>query len=140
MQRQLGALAPALLVSSLVVAFTACSAASAPTSTPAPTVRPTPTPITVRVATAADAAALVIATNPMFAGTMEQRPDVIGASRWWTAEALPGGGYRIEVTIGWGDCMAGCIERHIWTYEVDANGGLKLVSETGDPVPSDLPA
>jgi len=140
MQRQHSALAGVLLASSLLVALAGCSAASAPTSTPAPTVRPTPTPITVTVSSAGDAAALVIATNPMFAGTMEQRPDVIGASRWWTAEALPGGGYQIEVTIGWGDCMAGCIERHVWTYEVDASGGLKLVGETGDPVPSDLPA
>jgi hypothetical protein len=92
------------------------------------------------VTSPADAAALVIATNPMFTGTTELRPDVIGASRWWEAEALDGGGYRIEITIGWGDCPAGCIERHVWTYEVDASGGVELVSEAGDPVPSDLPA
>jgi hypothetical protein len=122
----------------LCAALVACSAASAPT--PAPTVRPTPTPIAVTVTTPADAAALVIATSPLFAGTMELRPDVIGASRWWTAEPLATGGYRVELTVGWGDCMAGCIERHVWTYDVDATGGLKLVGETGDPVPSDLPA
>jgi hypothetical protein len=124
----------------LGAALVACSAAYAPTPTPAPTIRPTPTPIAVTVTTPADAAALVIATNPLFAGTMELRPDVIGASRWWTAEPLATGGYRVELTVGWGDCMAGCIERHVWTYDVDASGGLTLVSETGDPVPSDLPA
>jgi hypothetical protein len=118
----------------------ACGTAASPSPSPAPTPRPTPTPIAATVTTPADAAALVIATNPMFTGTMELRPDVIGASRWWTAEALDGGGYRIEVTIGWGDCPAGCIERHVWTYEVDPSGGVELVSETGDPVPSDLPA
>jgi len=121
-------------------ALAACSAASVPSPSPAPTIRPTPTPIAVTVSSAADAAALVIATNPMFAGATELKPDVIGASKSWKAEVLPGGGYRIELTLGWGDCPAGCIERHVWTYDVDATGGLTLVGESGDPVPSDLPA
>ena len=129
-----------LAASLLVVALGACSAAGAPSPTPVPTARPTPTPIVARVSSPADAAALVTATNPMFTGTMELRPDVIGASRWWTATPLASGGYRVELTVGWGDCMAGCIERHVWTFDVDASGGVKLVSETGDPVPSDLPA
>ena len=45
----------------------------------------------------------------------------------------------MKLTIGWGDCPAGCIERHVWTFDVDANGGLTLVSESGDEVPTDLP-
>ena len=129
-----------LAASLLVAALAACSGAGAPSLRPAPIARPTPTPIVARVSSAADAAALVIATNPTFTGTMELRPDVIGASRWWTATPLATGGYRVELTVGWGDCMAGCIERHVWTFDVDANGGVRLVSETGDPVPSDLPA
>ena len=129
-----------LAASLLVAAISACSAAGAPSPTPEPTVRPTSTPIVTRVSSPADAAALVIDTNPIFAGTMELRPDVIGMSRWWTATPLVTGGYRVELTVGWGDCMAGCIERHVWIFEVDASGGVKLVSETGDPVPSDLPA
>jgi hypothetical protein len=123
----------------LVATLAACGAGAASTPSPAPTVRPTPTPIVARVATPGDAAALVIATNPMFAGTMELRPDAIGASRWWTAKPLAGGGYRVGLTVGWGDCPAGCIEHHVWTFEVDASGSVKLVSESGDPVPSDLP-
>jgi hypothetical protein len=125
-----------LLGTVLAAALAACSAGGAA----GPTVPPTPTPIAVTVSTPADAAAVVIAANPLFAGTTELRPDVIGASKWWTAKPLAGGGYRIELTIGWGDCPAGCIERHVWTYDVDATGGLTLVSETGKPVPSDLPA
>jgi len=85
------------------------------------------------------AVAAVIAENPMFAGIAPLRPDVIGASRWYVATPIIGG-YSIEVTIGWGDCPAGCIERHVWTYEVAANGTVTLTSESGDPVPSDLPA
>jgi len=111
----------------LVTSLAACGAGAAST------------PSVARVAAPGDAAALVIASNPMFAGTMERRPDVIGASRWWTAEPLASGGYRVEVTVGWGDCPAGCIEHHVWTFDVDASGSLKLVGESGDPVPSDLP-
>ena len=127
------------VAATLLSSLAACSSAGAPT-TPPPSEEPTPTPITVVVASPGDAAALVIATNPMFAGTAELKPDMIGASKYWKAEPLAAGGYRIELTIGWGDCPAGCIERHVWTFDVDASGGVKLVSETGDPVPSDLPA
>jgi hypothetical protein len=127
------------LISLLLVVLAACSAAGAPSPTPAPTTRPTPTPIAAPVASPEDAAALVIATDPRFSGAIQLRPDLIGASKYWEAEALAAGGYRIKLTLGWGDCPAGCIERHVWTYDVDASGGLTLVSESGDEVPSDLP-
>jgi hypothetical protein len=132
---RLALLAAVLLGGTLV----ACAAASAPSPSSVPTSRPSPTPIAVIVASPADAAALVIATNPLFVGAAERKPDVIGASKYWKAEPLASGGYRIELTIGWGDCPAGCIERHVWTYDVDASGGLTQVSETGDPIPSELP-
>jgi hypothetical protein len=128
-----------ILVALLLTVIAGCSAAgSSPSS--APTTRPSPTPIVVPVSSAADAAALVIATDPRFAGAIQLTPDLIGGSKYWKAEQLVGGGYRIELTLGWGDCPSGCIERHVWTFDVDANGGVKLVGETGDPVPSDLPA
>jgi len=140
MQRRRGARnrLAVVLGAAALAALAACGAASAPTPSPVPTSRPTPTPITT-VATPGDAAAIVIATNPLFAGAAEFKPDVIGASKTWKAVPLASGGYRIELTIGWGDCPAGCIERHVWTYDVDASGGLTPVSETGDPVPSELP-
>jgi len=94
----------------------------------------------VPVASGADAAAIVIASDPRFAGAIELTPDIIGASKWWQAEPLAGGGYRVELTIGWGDCPAGCINRHVWTFDVDPRGGITRVAESGDPVPSELPA
>ena len=123
----------------LLVVLAACNAAGAPSPTPEPTSRPTPTPIDAPVSSPADAAALVIATDPRFSGAIQLEPDLIGASKYWEAEALGAGGYRIKLTLGWGDCPAGCIARHVWTYDVDATGGLTLVSESGDEVPSDLP-
>jgi hypothetical protein len=128
------------MAAALLLTVAACNAAGAPTPTPEPTPRPTPTPIAAPVASPEDAAALVIATDPRFSGAVRLKPDLIGASKWWEAEPLAAGGYRIKLTVGWGDCPAGCIQRHVWTYDVDANGGITLVSESGDQVPSDLPA
>ena len=134
-RRSLALPALALAISTLA----ACSGAAASPS-PQPTPVPTPTPIAAPVSKAAEAAALVIATNPVFTGATELSPDIIGASRYWEATPLDGGGYTIVMTVGWGDCQAGCIERRVWTYEVAANGQLKLVSEVGEPLPADLPA
>lgn len=134
---------PAPLVAGMfaLLALAACSAAGAgPSPTPAATVRPTPTPIAAKVASPEDAATLVIASNPIFAGAAKQNAELIGASKWWTATPAADGGYQIEITVGWGDCMAGCIERHVWTYLVEADGTLELVKEEGDDVPTDLPA
>jgi len=124
----------------LVAALAACGGSAAPSPSPVPTARPTPTPIAAPATTPAEAAALVIATNAIFAGAMPLSPDVIGATKWWVATPLANGGYTIEMTVGWGDCPAGCIERHVWTFEVAPDGGVKLVSESGDEVPADLPA
>ena len=137
--RHRGALAIVVLSAAILVA--ACAAARAPSSSPSPTpsARPTPTPIVAPARTAEQAAALVIATNPLFVGARALNPEMMGASKWWKATPLAGGGYSIEVTIGWGDCPAGCINRHVWTFEVTANGQVKLVTETGDPV-EDVPA
>ena len=123
----------------ITILIAACSPAAAPSPSPVLTPRPTPTPIAAPVSTPEEAAALVIATDSRFAGTMPLSPDVIGASQWWTATPLAGGGYTIELTMGWGDCPAGCIERHVWTFEVNEQGAVRLISESGDPVPSPLP-
>lgn len=102
---------------------------------------PSPTPITVDVSTPEAAAALVLAVDPRFAGTIKLTLDLIGASRWWEAEPRDGGGFRIIVTVGWGDCPAGCIERHTWTYDVSAFGDVTFVGEAGAPIPPEgIPA
>lgn len=130
----------ALPALALALATLAACGGGLASPTPAATTLPTPTPVAAKVASPADAAALVIATNPMFSGATELTPDIIGASRYWEATPLAAGGYTIVMTVGWGDCPAGCIERHVWTYDVAADGGLELVSEVGDEVPQDLPA
>jgi hypothetical protein len=129
----------ALALGTLAVVLAACAGAAASPSPP-PSPRPTPTPVIAKVVTPEDAATLVIATDPRFSGAAKLDPEIIGASRWWQAEPLDGGGYRIRLTVGWGDCMAGCIDRHIWTFDVAPDGAVTLVSEEGPDVPTDLPA
>lgn len=118
------------------LALAACGGGAAAS----PSAAPTPTPTAGPAATAAEAAALVIATNPLFAGALELDANLIGASKWWVATPNSSGGYTIVMTVGWGDCPAGCISRHTWTFEVGPDGGLSLVSESGEAVPSVLPA
>lgn len=130
---------PSVLGAIILAAVVAACGGSASTPTPEPTPRPTPTPVGAPVSNAAEAAALVIAIDPRFAGATQMDPDLIGASRWWTSSPLPDAGFRIEITIGWGDCPSGCINRHVWTYDVSADGTVAPVSESGDEVPAILP-
>ncbi|MBA3877028.1 MAG: hypothetical protein C0498_08855 [Anaerolinea sp.] len=123
------------LLVGVVFLVAACSSGSGVSPTPAAP-SPTPTPVGAAVESPEDAAALVIAADPRFAGMSRRSPDVIGASGWWEAEPLDGGGYRIKMTIGWGDCPAGCINRHTWTFDVSAGGEVRLVEEAGDPLPA----
>ncbi len=81
----------------------------------------------------ADAVALVLAQDPRFARVGPPDPNLIGQSAWYeVAPALVG--WRVTVTIGWGDCQAGCISRHAWVYDVDPTGAVTLVEERGDPL------
>ncbi len=132
------AMADRILGLALAFVLAACSGATA-SPTPQPTPRPTPTPVGSPVSNPQEAAALVLATNPLFSDARQLDPDLIGQSRWWAASPLADGGYTIEVTVGWGDCPSGCINRHVWTFEVTADGTITLAGETGDEVPQPLP-
>ena len=37
--------------------------------------------------------------------------------------------------VGWGDCPAGCINEHRWTYAVQPDGSVVVQAESGQPVP-----
>ena len=134
-------LAVIAVIGALVVG---CSAGATPPHPPSPSPSPhvTPTPVPAPVVSEQDAAARVLLTNPLFAGATKLSPDVIGASKWWESKALAGGGWQITVTVGWGDCPAGCISKHVWTYSVKPDGSVSLDGQSGPAVPSggELPA
>ncbi|MCJ7753008.1 MAG: hypothetical protein MUP13_00445, partial [Thermoanaerobaculales bacterium] len=99
---------------------------------------PSPTPIGGTVDTPEEAIAAVVATEPRFTGITPQDPGMIGQSAWYEVVPASGvGAYLVHVQVGWGDCPAGCINRHTWTYAVLPDGTVNLQSEAGDPVPAD---
>ena len=85
--------------------------------------------------TEADAVDLVLDENELFVGIGPRDPELIGQAAWYEATATSDG-WQIEVSIGWGDCPAGCISEHKWTYVVSRTGSVELVDEVGDPLPA----
>ena len=85
-----------------------------------------------------EAAQRVIALDPHFMGLQPKNPDLIGACCFYEATTTADG-YQVNIELGWGDCPAGCINRHRWSYSVAPDGSTTLLSDTGEPVPSDFP-
>lgn len=108
----------ALLATTLVLALTACGgapAASGPTD-------------------AAAAARLALGEQPRFAGIGPIDPNLIGQAAWYEVTETDDG-WKVMIRIGWGDCPAGCINEHRWTYAVDRDGKVDLLGEVGDDLP-----
>lgn len=42
---------------------------------------------------------------------------------------------RLEYSVGFGDCPAGCIGRHIWSFRVHEDGEVEFVGISGSPLP-----
>lgn len=125
--------------SRLLVAVLALGMVAAGCSVLAPTPSPVPTLGPPIVTTPEDALAAVIAAEPRLTGITPLDPDMIGQSAWAEVEEASGvGAFVVDVTVGWGDCPAGCIERHMWTYSVLPDGTVQLMSESGPPVPPEV--
>ena len=114
----------------LLVVLAACSAAGGPPS-------PSPSPSGPVVTSPEEATARVQAAYPEFAGLRPLDPDLIGACCWSEAKAVAGG-YQVVFTVGWGDCPAGCIDRHRWTFAVAPDGQVGLIGEEGPEVPANV--
>jgi hypothetical protein len=48
---------------------------------------------------------------------------------------LESGGWRLEYSVGFGDCPAGCIGRRVWAFAVDSTGAVRYLGSSGDPLP-----
>ena len=86
--------------------------------------------------------AAVQAQTPLFDTFGPVNPDMIGQDRWWETQPLDGTdpptGWTVRFTAGWGDCQAGCIDRHSWTWDVTTDGTVTFVSEEGSPLNDQL--
>ena len=126
-------LALSVLVVGLVVA--ACGSASPGASGPGasdPGVSPGPS--VARVETPEEAVAAIRARTPLFDGIEARNPDMVGQAASWTAEPTDQQSIRVTFEVGWGDCQAGCIDRHTWVWEVGWTGTVTLVAEDGSPL------
>lgn len=86
------------------------------------------------VTTAAQAAQLALAQQSRFAGIAPFDENLIGQASWYQVTTAEDG-WQVLIRIGWGDCPAGCINEHRWTYAVGKDAKVELLSETGDPLP-----
>jgi hypothetical protein len=84
--------------------------------------------------TPAQAARLALAQQSRFAGIAPFDENLIGQASWYRVTATADG-WQVLIRIGWGDCPAGCMNEHRWTYAVGQDARIELVSETGDPLP-----
>jgi hypothetical protein len=46
--------------------------------------------------------------------------------------------WRVEYSLGWGDCPSGCINRYTWSFAVSYDGTVDHVSSSGPNIPSVL--
>lgn len=114
---------------------TSPSPSTSPTSTPTASDPPggSEPPAALVVASEAQAAALVFASEAIFGSIKQREGDVVGQSMDYSTSTT-GDGYGVVITMGSGDCPSGCINKHTWTYSVSHDGRVKLVSEQGDEV------
>jgi hypothetical protein len=118
----------------VVIIAVGCAGGAASTAPPTPS--PSPSPVTIT--TPEQAAARVAEVVPSFAGIGPRKKDMIGGCCFWEAVDTPDG-FEVTFDIGWGDCQAGCIDRHRWVYTVKKDGTVTLLNESGPAVPSGVP-
>jgi hypothetical protein len=88
-----------------------------------------------RLTSADQAVRLALAEQGRFAGIAARDDNLIGQAAWYQVTAS-GDGWDVLFRIGWGDCPAGCIKEHRWTYHVGRDSTIALVHETGDSLPN----
>ncbi len=134
--RHRGSILPLAALVGAAILVAACAGAAGTATPPAassPVTSPAASPTVGAALSEQEAIAKVLAQDPGFAGIGPLNPDLIGQSAWY--EVSPATvGWRVTITKGWGDCQAGCINRHTWTYDVDPAGAVTLVGEGGDPL------
>jgi len=107
-----------------------------------PTWAVTLVPPTPPITTPESAHAAVLATGAPFDGFVALTSDLIGASNYYEVKGDAGSSadWIVVYTYGWGDCQAGCIGTHSFTYQVDpATGAATFISSQGPSLPTTAP-
>ena len=125
-------------LTSIAILAAGCSPATTPAPSSSPSTAPSAPPSASAVTTPEAAAALVLASDARFTGLEAKNPDIIGGCCFYEV-APKGSNYEVMVEIGWGDCPAGCINRHHWFYTVTPAGTVTFDREDGPVVPAGVP-
>lgn len=113
-------LRPAIAAIGLSIIIAACSAAPGSSG---------------GVADASAAATRALAQDSRFIGVGAYDASAIGQAAWYKVTETVDG-WAVTIRIGWGDCPAGCISEHIWTFNVARGGHVVATGERGDPLPN----
>jgi hypothetical protein len=133
-----------LAVAALVVAFAAMvlGAAFASSASAAPLVAPR-VAVSPPIDSGAEAHAAVLALGTPFNSFAPIESAMIGANATYEVKGSDGGdaAWIVIYTYGWGDCQAGCIDRHSWAFQVDSRTGIATYdSQMGSALVADAPA
>ncbi|HSJ24706.1 MAG TPA: hypothetical protein VK929_08575 [Longimicrobiales bacterium] len=90
--------------------------------------------------------ALLRSARPLNAAALAQRFEALAGVVWAEENGAMGDGndirasrhgdgWRLDYSVGFGDCPAGCIDRHTWSFAVAADGGVTFLGASGPPVP-----
>lgn len=90
--------------------------------------------------------ALLRAAEPLNAAALADRfesiPGVLAADpNGWGGDGndiratVRDGGWRLDYSVGFGDCPSGCIHRHTWSFAVGADGEVRYLGASGAPAP-----
>ena len=68
-------------------------------------------------------------------GVVSAEPDAVAGDGNDIRGAALGPGWRLEYSVGFGDCPTGCISRHTWTFRVEGDGTVTFLGSEGPPPP-----
>jgi len=98
--------------------------------------------IDLPIDTPAEAHEAILATGAPFDSFLFLNGGLIGASQYYEVKGEPGSAasWIVIYTYGWGDCQAGCINRHTFVYLVDpVTGDVRFDRQEGEALPADAP-
>ena len=131
------------IITTLIVAFAGLllGAAFSSSASAAPRIAPR-VAVSPPIESGAEAHAAVLALGTPFDSFTPIESAMIGANATYEVKGSEGGdaAWIVIYTYGWGDCQAGCIDRHSWAFQVDGRTGVASYdSQMGTTLLADAP-
>jgi hypothetical protein len=69
-------------------------------------------------------------------GVIWAEQDGVGGDGGDIRASRSGDAWRLDYSVGYGDCPAGCINRRTWSFSVSAAGAVRYLGASGSPPPA----